>query len=98
MRNPWKGAKILILNNPCNPTGAVYPDQELQALAKVCREEEVIVISDEIYSLIDFRKEKFSSIGRYLPESTVVTGGISKAFRQVVGGLVWLLCLMPCRI
>tara|TARA_B100002052_G_scaffold250192_1_gene237737 strand:+ start:1181 stop:2446 length:1266 start_codon:yes stop_codon:yes gene_type:complete len=75
-----KGQKILILNNPCNPTGAVYPDQELQALAKVCREEEVIVISDEIYSLIDFRKEKFSSIGRYLPESTVVTGGMSKAF------------------
>ena len=72
--------KILILNNPCNPTGAVYPPQELEELAQVCRDQNVVVISDEIYALIDFSGRKFVSISKFYPEGTLVTGGLSKAF------------------
>ena len=72
--------KILILNNPCNPTGAVYPPQELEELAQVCRDQNVVVISDEIYALIDFSGRKFVSISKFYPEGTFVTGGLSKAF------------------
>jgi|TARA_B100001964_G_C14181994_1_gene576721 aspartate/methionine/tyrosine aminotransferase len=79
-KNLGTGQKILILNNPCNPTGAVYPPQELEELAQVCRDQNVVVISDEIYALIDFSGRKFVSISKFYPEGTLVTGGLSKAF------------------
>ena len=41
--------KALILNSPCNPTGMVYNRDQLMALAKVCVEKEIYIISDEIY-------------------------------------------------
>ena len=78
--NLGTGQKILILNNPCNPTGAVYPPHELEELAQVCRDQNVVVISDEIYALIDFSGRKFVSISKFYPEGTLVTGGLSKAF------------------
>ena len=42
--------KLMILNSPNNPTGAVYTASQLEALAKVCRENKIIVISDEVYA------------------------------------------------
>ena len=71
--------KILILNNPCNPTGSVYSSNELRALAEVCRKQGVIVISDEIYALINFGKLPFQGIASFYPEGTITTGGVSKA-------------------
>ena len=41
--------KCMILNNPSNPTGMMYDRQELEAIAKVCVEKDIYVISDEIY-------------------------------------------------
>ena len=41
--------KLFIFNSPCNPTGAVYSEEEVRALAKVCEEAEIFVLSDEIY-------------------------------------------------
>ncbi|HIO60342.1 MAG TPA: aminotransferase class I/II-fold pyridoxal phosphate-dependent enzyme [Deltaproteobacteria bacterium] len=72
--------KILILNNPSNPTGSVHAPDELRDLAEVCRKYEVIVISDEIYALINFGKQAFEGIANYYPEGTITTSGISKAF------------------
>lgn len=72
--------KTLILNSPNNPTGAVYNDHELKSLASICKKYKVIVLSDEIYSQINFN-EKFSpSIAKYYPELTIVFGGLSKVF------------------
>jgi aspartate/methionine/tyrosine aminotransferase len=71
--------KILILNNPCNPTGSVYSSNELRALAEVCRKQGVIVISDEIYALINFGELPFQGIASFYPEGTITTGGVSKA-------------------
>lgn len=70
--------KILILNNPNNPTGAVYLEQELKELADVCRKNNVIVISDEIYARTSFDFESYVSMAKVYPEKTIVTGGLSK--------------------
>ena len=72
--------KTLILNSPNNPTGAVYNDDELKAIADVCKAYQVIVLSDEIYSQINFTNNCAPSIAKYYPENTLVFGGLSKVF------------------
>ena len=72
--------KLLILNNPNNPTGSVHSPDELQDLAEVCRKHGVIVISDEIYALTNFGDQPFSGIANFYAEGTITTSGISKAY------------------
>ena len=71
--------KILILNNPHNPTGLVYDKLELEEIADVCREQGIIVISDEIYAQTTYDFPKFVSMGKIYPEGTFVTNGLSKS-------------------
>ena len=71
--------KILILNNPNNPTGLVYSQLELEEIADVCRKHGIIVISDEIYALATYDINKFVSMGKVYPEGTFVTNGLSKS-------------------
>lgn len=70
--------RILIFNHPNNPTGAVYDRTELEALAEVCRQNGVVVLSDEIYALTAFDEKKFTSFAAVYPEGTVVSTGLSK--------------------
>ena len=74
------GQKTLILNSPNNPTGASYKREELKALAGICRKYKIIVMSDEIYSQVNFEEGCSPSISRYYPEATIVYGGLSKVF------------------
>jgi len=71
--------KILILNNPNNPTGLLYDQLELEEIADVCREQSITVISDEIYAQLTFDFTKFVSMGKIYPEGTFVTNGLSKS-------------------
>ena len=71
--------KILILNNPNNPTGLLYDELELEEIADVCREQNITVISDEIYALTTYDFSKFVSMGKIYPEGTFVTNGLSKS-------------------
>jgi aspartate aminotransferase len=71
--------KILILNNPHNPTGLLYDKLELEEIADVCREQNIAVISDEIYALTTYDFSKFVSMGKIYPEGTFVTNGLSKS-------------------
>ena len=71
--------KILILNNPNNPTGLLYDRLELEEIADICREQNIIVISDEIYAQTTFNFSKFVSMGKIYPEGTFVTNGLSKS-------------------
>jgi len=71
--------KILILNNPHNPTGLVYDKLELEEITDVCREQEIIIISDEIYAQTTYDFSKFVSMGKIYPEGTFVTNGLSKS-------------------
>jgi len=71
--------KILILNNPNNPTGLLYDKLELEEIAEVCREQNIMVISDEIYAQTTYKFENFVSMGKIYPEGTFVTNGLSKS-------------------
>jgi len=71
--------KILILNNPHNPTGLLYDRLELEEIADVCREQGITVISDEIYAQTTYDFSKFVSMGKIYPEGTFVTNGLSKS-------------------
>jgi len=70
--------KVLVLNNPHNPTGAVYTRTELEALAAVCRRRRTLVLADEIYALTTYAPDDFVSMGKVYPEGTFVTNGLSK--------------------
>ena len=68
---------LLILNSPNNPTGQMLEPALLAEIAAICRQENVLVLSDEIYALTAFGGDHVS-ISRYYPEGTVVLGGMSK--------------------
>ncbi len=76
-------SKVLILNSPSNPTGAVYSKDELSAIAEICIKHNLLVISDEIYERLVYDGEKHVSIASLSPEMkerTVVVNGVSKAY------------------
>lgn len=75
--------KAIILNSPNNPTGSVYTKQEIVEIAKVCQENGLFVISDEIYEkLIYGGLEHYSiaSVNDYMKEHTIVINGVSKSY------------------
>lgn len=73
----------LILNSPCNPTGAVYSAAELDALADVLRQHnQVAVICDDIYEKIIYGTEAFATMAKVAPdlaERTLTVNGVSKS-------------------
>ena len=74
--------KMLILCSPSNPTGAVYSQKELAALAEVVKKyENIIVVSDEIYEHINYIGTS-ASIAKEpgMKERTVIVNGVSKAY------------------
>ena len=73
--------KALILPYPCNPTGAIMEKEDLEAIAKVLRERDILVISDEIYAELTFGKKHVSiaSIDG-MRERTILINGFSKTF------------------
>ncbi len=76
-------AKVLLLNSPNNPTGAVYTRQELEAIAAICVAKDILVVSDEIYERLVYDGIKHVSIASLNPEiqaRTVVINGVSKAY------------------
>jgi len=85
--------KILLLNSPNNPTGLVYPQVIFDELAKVCKENNIIVISDEIYAGVNFSKGAHSSMVYSYPQGTIVTSGLSKYFSA--GGYRVGFCMIP---
>jgi len=78
-----KNTKALILNSPCNPTGASYSVEELKAIGKVCLKHDFLVISDDIYERLMYDGLKFAEIAEVVPElkpRTVVVNGVSKTY------------------
>ncbi|WP_297947036.1 pyridoxal phosphate-dependent aminotransferase [uncultured Fibrobacter sp.] len=81
LRNACTGkTKAIILNNPCNPTGATYTKQELAGLAEVIVEKDIYCISDEVYEYFVYNTE-FCSAAAFpgMPERTIVVNGFSKS-------------------
>ncbi|MBQ9278862.1 MAG: aminotransferase class I/II-fold pyridoxal phosphate-dependent enzyme [Lachnospiraceae bacterium] len=74
--------KILILAFPSNPTGAIMTREDLEPIAKICKEKDLFVISDEIYSELTYAGEKHCTIGSFpgMKERTIIINGFSKAY------------------
>lgn len=74
--------KCVILTSPSNPTGMIYSREEMEALAKVVVENDLYVISDEIYHKLVYAGEftSFAALGEEVKERTVLINGASKAF------------------
>jgi aspartate aminotransferase len=75
--------KMIILNSPGNPTGTVYTRQELQQLAEVAAEEEILILSDEIYEKLVYEGAEHHSIasfGREYYDLTITVNGFSKSY------------------
>ena len=74
--------KILVLPFPNNPTGAIMTREDLEAIAKVIIEKDLIVVSDEIYSELTYYGEQHVSIASLpgMRERTILLNGFSKAF------------------
>jgi aspartate aminotransferase len=74
--------KAFILNSPSNPTGAVYSEEELKALAKVLEQSGIYIISDEIYEKLIYKGKHISvaSLSQELYNKTIVVNGMSKSY------------------
>ncbi len=74
--------KALILPYPCNPTGAIMEREDLERIAEVLRDKNILVISDEIYAELTFGGVRHVSIASIpgMRERCVVINGFSKAF------------------
>ncbi|MCP4454193.1 MAG: aminotransferase class I/II-fold pyridoxal phosphate-dependent enzyme [Planctomycetes bacterium] len=70
--------KLIIVNSPCNPTGMVYAREELEALASVARQHDLIVMSDEIYNPFCYDSAYTSMAALY--EKTLLLRGFGKAY------------------
>ena len=74
--------KALILPYPCNPTGGIMERKDLEKLADILKDTDIIVISDEIYAELTFDNIKHTSVASVpgMKERTVLINGFSKAF------------------
>src|SRR2546428_10780643 len=94
-RNSWKfrasdfenamtpRTKMLILNSPGNPTGSVYTREELQAIVDVAAEEDIYILSDEIYEKLVYDGAKHVSVASLSKEAydlTITITGFSKSY------------------
>lgn len=74
--------KAIIINSPCNPTGGMLDLKTLEGIAKVAKEHDLLVISDEVYQYIVFDENKHISISSLegMKERTVIIDSWSKAY------------------
>ena len=75
--------KLFIFNSPSNPTGAVYSEEEVRALAAVCEKAGIFVLSDEIYEKLVYGNAKAFSMAAasdYMLEHTITVNGVSKTY------------------
>lgn len=75
--------KLFIFNSPNNPTGAVYSEAEVRALARVCEEAGIFVLSDEIYEKLVYGEQKpfsMAACSEKMKDITITVNGVSKTY------------------
>ncbi|CAD2073572.1 aspartate aminotransferase [Jeotgalicoccus coquinae] len=88
--------KMLVLNTPNNPTGSVYSKDELQALADVLAETDIIIVVDEIYEVLTYGEPQVSiaSLNDKIKAQTIIVNGVSKS-HAMTGWRVGYACGAP---
>ena len=88
--------KIIILPFPSNPTGAIMTREELEEIAKIVRDTNIIILSDEIYSEMTYGSRHCSIASvEGMRERTIVVNGFSKAFAMTGWRLGWVCAPAP---
>ncbi|RMH59551.1 MAG: pyridoxal phosphate-dependent aminotransferase [Candidatus Hydrogenedentota bacterium] len=84
-------SRMLVLNSPANPTGAVLERGDLEALAELACRKDLIVLSDEIYEPMIYDGRKHISIATFpgMRERTIVVNGASKGFSMTGWRIGW---------
>jgi len=84
-------SKVLLLNSPSNPTGAVYTKKEIEAIAKILDGTDVNIISDEIYENLVLDGEYFSFLqsGTEILDNVLVVSGVSKTYAMTGWRIGW---------
>lgn len=85
--------KMVIINSPGNPTGAIYDADELRALGEVALLEDITILSDEIYEHLIYDEAKhvsIASLSEELYNLTITVGGFSKAYSMTGWRLGWI--------
>jgi aspartate aminotransferase len=75
--------KMVIINSPNNPTGAVYTREELEKIAEIALGEDILILSDEIYEKLVYGEEKhisIASLSKEVADLTITINGFSKAY------------------
>ena len=75
--------KMVIINSPGNPTGAVYSREELAAITEVCVDEDIFILSDEIYEKLTYDGAQHistASLSQAVYDLTITVNGFSKAY------------------
>ena len=75
--------KMVILNSPSNPTGAVYTEEELREIGEIAAAEDIVILSDEIYEKLvygDAKHVSIASLSSELRDLTITVNGFSKAY------------------
>ncbi|CAN5142492.1 pyridoxal phosphate-dependent aminotransferase [soil metagenome] len=86
--------KALIFVSPSNPTGAVYPPDEVEAIGRWAVEHGVWVVTDEIYEHLTFASHRFSSMPALVPELAercVVVNGVAKTYAMTGWRVGWMI-------
>ena len=73
--------KMMIINNPSNPTGAVYQKETLEKVCQLARENNILILADEIYNQLDYEKQ-YVSIASFenMKDYTIIVNGFSKSY------------------
>lgn len=74
--------RAVMINTPSNPTGMIYSKEELQELAEVCREKDILIVSDEIYEKLIYGQAEHVSIATLSEDAknrTIIVNGVSKS-------------------
>ena len=86
--------KALLFVSPSNPTGSVYPPQEVEAIGRWAAEHGVWVVTDEIYEHLTFGEHQFSSMPALVPElaeSCIVVNGVAKTYAMTGWRVGWMI-------
>jgi aspartate aminotransferase len=72
------GVKIIVVNSPCNPTGAVFPIDTIRALAELARDSQALLLSDEVYEYQLYEGQQYSAASEF--DNVITVNSFSKSY------------------